>query len=179
MSVALFALVHWQGLGPAFLWPLKALVLAVLCGYVFREIGREGAVNARSRGFPAVVLAFGLLHGASGALMGLGWCVARSMNLRKSDATPTKLKHFISASVRMIAPAITAAVCYFGLGETWAPLGVLVGATGYLGFAAWYGDRKQEAEGDGHPIDPDDNVLVERGQGAVAAAAASISLAFS
>jgi hypothetical protein len=170
------ALLAWPGLPiPAV---LKAVGLGVLTAYVFREVGK-GTNGARSVGFLAVIAAFGLLHGLPGAVMGLGWSIARSDDFKDGSATPTKLKHFLRALVRLIAPAVASVICYFGFDATWAPLGVLVAATAWLGLSAWYGQRNEDAKGEGRPIDPDDNALVERGHGLAAGLAASIALSLS
>lgn len=156
-------------------WLLKAVILGLLCAFVFRKVGK-GADGARSAGFSAVVIVSAVLHSAPGGLMGVSWCIARAMDFEDEDATPTKLKHFLSAAVRLLWPIGAAAVCHLLFGKTWALAGAVAGVIGYLGWAAWYGDKNDNAEDAGRPINPTWNALVERGQGLVAGLSFSIAL---
>lgn len=169
------ALLTWPGLPLPVV--LEIAILAALYGYVSRSVGK-GVHLARGIGFPAVVAVSGLLCGLPGAILGLGWCFTRSAGLKPNDATPTKLKHFLSASVRLVPFVIGALIVTFAFHRPEALVAALVTGVAQLGWAAFYGEENAEALAEGRPIDPTANKLVEWGQAAAAGAVIALTMAF-
>ena len=157
------SLLEFRGVGlPA---PVLLVLLVVAFAVVSRLVGK-GVDGARSLGFPLLVIGGGLIGGLPLAIMALGWCITRSLDLKPNDATPTNLDHFVSAAFRLWPVAVAAALVAVVFQELMVIAATLTYFVAHLTLAGFYGRQNANAIKHGRPIDEGDNLVTEAGQGA-------------